>query len=120
MSRTMYDKIWDAHCVRPETEDTPAILAIDLHLIHEVTSPQAFTDLRERRMPVRRPDRTVATMDHSTPTRAAGADGSLPILDTAAAISPPLSTTAPSTGSSSSRWAATDAASCTSSAPSSD
>ncbi len=85
MSRTMYDKIWDAHCVRPETEDTPAILAIDLHLIHEVTSPQAFTDLRERRMPVRRPDRTVATMDHSTPTRTAGADGSLPILDTAAA-----------------------------------
>ena len=85
MSRTMYDKIWDAHCVRPETEDTPAILAIDLHLIHEVTSPQAFTDLRERRMPVRRPDRTVATMDHSTPTRTAGADGALPIIDTAAA-----------------------------------
>lgn len=85
MTRTMYEKIWDAHCVRPETHDTPAILAIDLHMIHEVTSPQAFTSLREGGLRVRRPDRTIATMDHSTPTRRPGADGALPILDSAAA-----------------------------------
>ncbi|MFN2545931.1 MAG: aconitase family protein, partial [Myxococcales bacterium] len=67
-SRTLFDKIWDAHLVRPETEEAPAILYVDLHLVHEVTSPQAFTVLRERGLRVRRPDRTVATMDHSTPT----------------------------------------------------
>ena len=67
-SRTLFDKIWDAHLVRPETEDAPAILYVDLHLVHEVTSPQAFTVLRERGLKVRRPERTVATMDHSTPT----------------------------------------------------
>ncbi len=66
--RTLFDKIWDAHVVRPETEDAPAILYVDLHLVHEVTSPQAFTVLRERGLKVRRPERTVATMDHSTPT----------------------------------------------------
>jgi 3-isopropylmalate/(R)-2-methylmalate dehydratase large subunit len=65
--KTTYDKIWDSHLVVPET-DAPAIFYIDLHLIHEVTSPQAFTDLRKRRMKVRRPDKTVATMDHSIPT----------------------------------------------------
>jgi 3-isopropylmalate/(R)-2-methylmalate dehydratase large subunit len=54
--------------VRPETKDTPAVLYVDLHLVHEVTSPQAFAALRERGLRVRRPDRTVATMDHSTPT----------------------------------------------------
>ena len=54
--------------MRPATADTPAVLYIDLHLIHEVTSPQAFAELRERGLKVRRPDRTVATMDHSTPT----------------------------------------------------
>jgi len=67
-SRTLLDKIWDAHLVRPETEDAPAILYVDLHLVHEVTSPQAFTVLRERGLRVRHPERTVATMDHSTPT----------------------------------------------------
>ena len=56
--KTTYDKIWDSHLVVPET-DAPAILYIDLHLIHEVTSPQAFTDLRKRGMKVRRPDKTV-------------------------------------------------------------
>jgi 3-isopropylmalate/(R)-2-methylmalate dehydratase large subunit len=66
--RTLLEKIWDAHLVRPATPATPAILYIDLHLVHEVTSPQAFTVLRERGLAVRRPDRTVATMDHSTPT----------------------------------------------------
>ena len=65
--RTMFDKIWEAHVVH-RIPDGPDILYIDLHLIHEVTSPQAFALLRERGLKVRRPDRTVATMDHSTPT----------------------------------------------------
>jgi 3-isopropylmalate/(R)-2-methylmalate dehydratase large subunit len=73
--RTLFQKVWDAHVVRPATADTPAVLYVDLHLVHEVTSPQAFQVLRERALAVRRPDRTVATMDHSTPTTplAAGA-----------------------------------------------
>jgi 3-isopropylmalate/(R)-2-methylmalate dehydratase large subunit len=65
---TLVDKVWDAHVVAPETASMPAILYVDLHLVHEVTSPQAFEVLRERGLRVRRPDRTVATMDHSTPT----------------------------------------------------
>ncbi len=66
--RTLFDKVWDDHVVVPETADTPAVLYIDLHLIHEVTTPQAFALLRERGLAVRRPDLTLATMDHSTPT----------------------------------------------------
>jgi 3-isopropylmalate/(R)-2-methylmalate dehydratase large subunit len=66
--RTLFDKVWNTHLVRAETADTPAILYVDLHLLHEVTSPQAFSVLRERGLEVRRPERTVATMDHSTPT----------------------------------------------------
>jgi 3-isopropylmalate/(R)-2-methylmalate dehydratase large subunit len=66
--RTLFEKVWTAHLVREETADTPAVLYIDLHLVHEVTSPQAFSELRARGLKVRRPDRTVATMDHSTPT----------------------------------------------------
>jgi len=66
--RTLFEKVWEAHLVRPETADTPAVLYVDLHLVHEVTSPQAFSLLRERGLKVRRPDLTVATMDHSTPT----------------------------------------------------
>ncbi len=65
--RTLFEKVWDEHVV-VEEEGRPAVLYIDLHLIHEVTSPQAFTGLRERGLSVRRPERTVATMDHSTPT----------------------------------------------------
>ncbi len=65
--RTLFEKVWDAHVVAQEP-DRPAVLYVDLHLIHEVTSPQAFTGLRERGLGVRRPDLTVATMDHSTPT----------------------------------------------------
>ncbi|MEN9935706.1 MAG: hypothetical protein RLZZ387_2285 [Chloroflexota bacterium] len=79
--KTLFEKIWDAHIVRPQTPDTPAVLYIDLHLIHEVTSPQAFTELRERGLKVRRPDKTLATMDHSTPTTPRGADGIIPVLD---------------------------------------
>jgi len=66
--RTLFEKVWSQHLVVDETGDAPAILYIDLHLIHEVTTPQAFSLLRERGLPVRRPDLTLATMDHSTPT----------------------------------------------------
>src|SRR5262245_14159960 len=66
-SKTLYDKIWDSHVVVPET-DAPAILYIDLHLIHEVTSPQAFDELKKRGLPVRRTDLTLGTADHSIPT----------------------------------------------------
>lgn len=79
--KTLFDKVWDAHLVRPETADTPAVLYIDLHLIHEVTSPQAFTELRQRGLRVRRPDRTLATMDHSTPTTPRNALGIIPVID---------------------------------------
>src|SRR5258706_7499902 len=67
MPRTLFAKIWDSHVVHQEP-DCPAVLYIDLHLIHEVTSPQAFQGLRERGLRVRRPDRTVATIDHIIPT----------------------------------------------------
>lgn len=76
--RTLFDKVWDAHVVA-SPKDAPSILYIDLHLVHEVTSPQAFAGLRERGIKVRRPDRTVATMDHSTPTR-----GGLAVADDSA------------------------------------
>jgi 3-isopropylmalate/(R)-2-methylmalate dehydratase large subunit len=65
--KTLFEKVWERHIVA-EDSVAPSILYIDLHLVHEVTSPQAFTGLRNRKMKVRRPDRTVATMDHSTPT----------------------------------------------------
>ena len=65
---TLFDKVWSEHIVVPETTDTPAVLYIDLHIIHEVTTPQAFSVLREHGLPVRRPDLTLPTMDHSTPT----------------------------------------------------
>jgi len=63
-ARTLFDKVWAAHEVVAETPDTPAVLYVDLHLVHEVTTPQAFSMLRSRGLPVRRPDRTLATMDH--------------------------------------------------------
>jgi 3-isopropylmalate/(R)-2-methylmalate dehydratase large subunit len=77
---TLFDKIWNAHVVAQEP-DSPAVLYVDLHLVHEVTSPQAFTGLRERGLKVRRPDKTIATADHSIPTH----DRLLPILDAQAA-----------------------------------
>ncbi len=67
MPKTLFQKIWDSHVVT-EQADAPAVLYIDLHLVHEVTSPQAFTGLRQRGLKVRRPDKTLATMDHSIPT----------------------------------------------------
>jgi 3-isopropylmalate/(R)-2-methylmalate dehydratase large subunit len=79
-ARTLFEKIWEGHVVVQE-EGAPAVLYIDLHLVHEVTSPQAFAGLRQRGLKVRRPDRTVATMDHSIPTT--GLD--LPLIDDMAA-----------------------------------
>ncbi len=66
--KSLFQKVWDDHVVVPESADTPAVLYIDLHLTHEVTSPEAFSVLRSRKLPVRRPDLTLATLDHSTPT----------------------------------------------------
>lgn len=83
--KSLFDKVWERHVVVPETAETPAVLYIDLHLVHEVTSPQAFDVLRARGLPVRRLDRTLATMDHSTPTDTAQIFGGLPIkLESAA------------------------------------
>jgi 3-isopropylmalate/(R)-2-methylmalate dehydratase large subunit len=82
---TLFDKVWKSHEVVPETAATPAVLYIDLHLVHEVTSPQAFSLLRSLKLPVRRPQRTLATMDHSTPTTTDQVFGNVPItLDAAA------------------------------------
>ena len=78
--RTIIEKLWDSHVVS-EQPGAPALLYIDLHLVHEVTSPQAFAGLRERGLKVRRPDLTIATVDHSIPTTTA----SLPIVDKIAA-----------------------------------
>ena len=72
---TLFEKIWQRHLVRPETGETPAVLYIDLQLLHEVTSPQAFDELRKRGLRVRRPDRHLATIDHSTPTTPPDANG---------------------------------------------
>ena len=78
--RTIVDKIWDDHVVMQEA-GAPAVLAVDLHLVHEVTSPQAFSGLRARGLRVRHPERTVATADHSTPTHSRA----LPMADPMAA-----------------------------------
>ena len=84
--RTLFDKVWDRRVVRAESADAPAILYVDLHLVHEVTSPQAFSELDARGLRVRRPDRTFATLDHSTPTLPPNADGVRPYVTTEAAI----------------------------------
>ncbi len=68
MGRTLAEKVWDAHVVRRGEEGAPDILYIDLHLVHEVTSPQAFEGLRLAGRGVRRPDLTIATEDHNVPT----------------------------------------------------
>jgi 3-isopropylmalate/(R)-2-methylmalate dehydratase large subunit len=84
-AKTLFQKVWEKHQVVPETPDTPAVLFVDLHLVHEVTSPQAFSILRERGLPVRRLDLTLATMDHSTPTRTEQIFGNAPITIESAA-----------------------------------
>lgn len=76
MGKTLFDKVWDAHVV-DTLEDGLQVLYIDKHLIHEVTSPQAFEELRKRNIPIARPDKIVATADHNTPT----VDQHLPVKD---------------------------------------
>ena len=78
--RTLFDKVWDAHLVHQD-DGGPALLYVDLHLVHEVTSPQAFEGLRLAGRRVRRPDLTLATVDHNVPT----GDRRLPIADEVAA-----------------------------------
>ena len=78
--RTLSQKVWDSHIVHEEP-GAPSLIYIDLHIVHEVTSPQAFEGLRQRGLKVRRPDLAIATVDHSIPTT----DRSLPILDPIAA-----------------------------------
>jgi len=84
-ARTLFDKVWTEHIVAEETPDTPAVLYIDLHLIHEVTTPQAFSVLREQGLKVRRPDLTLATMDHSTPTTVVSSFKDLAVVGASAA-----------------------------------
>src|ERR671910_785479 len=80
-ARTLFEKVWDAHVVHQEAGG-PALLYVDLHLVHEVTSPQAFEGLRLAGRSVRRPDLTLATVDHNVPT----GDRRLPIADQVAAL----------------------------------
>ena len=68
MSKTLYEKIWDQHLVYDHPEET-ALLYIDFHLIHEVTSPQAFDGLKSRQIKIRQPKKMLAVMDHSVPTK---------------------------------------------------
>jgi len=76
MSQTLFEKIWESHVVVQKQSDL-SLLYIDRHLIHEVTSPQAFDGLRMNNRKVRRPDLTIATMDHNVPT----IQRSLPLID---------------------------------------
>ena len=85
-SKSLFGKVWDQHVVVAESAETPALLYIDLHLLHEVTSPQAFNVLREAGLTVRRPDRTLATMDHSTPTVPVGSLQELKVVSEPAAF----------------------------------
>ena len=80
MTRTLFDRVWDAHVVR-DLADGVSLLYVDLHLVHEVTSPQAFAGLKREQRTVRRPELTLATVDHNVPT----GDRSLPIADAIAA-----------------------------------
>src|ERR1700753_3859329 len=86
MGRTLAEKVWDAHVVRSQRGE-PDLLYIDMHLVHEVTSPQAFEGLRLAGRPVHRPDLTLATEDHNTPT-----DYRLPLIGTES-ITDPVSRT---------------------------
>jgi 3-isopropylmalate/(R)-2-methylmalate dehydratase large subunit len=81
MGKTLFEKIWDEHVV-VEKANSPSLIYVDRHLVHEVTSPQAFDGLRMNNRTVRRPDLTIATMDHNVPTK----DRGLPILDQTSAI----------------------------------
>src|SRR5881296_526176 len=80
MTKTLFEKIWNSHLI--DEQDGRSLLYIDRHLVHEVTSPQAFDGLRSNKRKVRRPDLTFATMDHNVPT----SDRSLPIVDQTSAM----------------------------------
>ncbi len=110
---TLFDKIWSAH------EIAPGLIFIDLHLVHEVTSPQAFEGLRLAGREVRRPDRTLATADHNVPTDGTPVSARIKDALSAAARSRRSSPTATSSASRCTRSAPTARGSCTSSAPSS-
>jgi 3-isopropylmalate/(R)-2-methylmalate dehydratase large subunit len=92
MGRTLAEKIWDAHVVR-SAEGEPDLLYIDLHLVHEVTSPQAFDGLREANRTVRRPDLTIATEDHNVPTTGITGAGAVPLSGPASPVTDPVSRT---------------------------
>jgi 3-isopropylmalate/(R)-2-methylmalate dehydratase large subunit len=92
MGRTLAEKIWDAHVVR-SAEGEPDLLYIDLHLVHEVTSPQAFDGLREAGRTVRRPDLTIATEDHNVPTTGITGAGVIPLSGPASPVTDPVSRT---------------------------
>ena len=113
--RTLSEKVWDSHVVHAGGAEEPDLLFIDLHLVHEVTSPQAFDGLRLAGRTVHRPDLTIATADHNVPTT----DIDKPVADPSRPSSSRCSTpTAPSSGSPATRWATPTRASCTSSGPS--
>ena len=114
MAGTLAEKVWDAHVVR-RAEGEPDLLYIDLHLLHEVTSPQAFDGLRLAGPQVRRPDLTIATEDHNVPTDARARSPT----PSAAPRSRRCAATARSSASGCTRWATSSRASCTSSARSS-
>ena len=118
MGRTLAEKIWDTHVVRSAAGE-PDLLYIDLHLVHEVTSPQAFDGLRLAGRPVRRPDLTLATEDHNVPDRLRRPTADRRTRSIAAPRSRRCARTAPSSASGSTRWATPSRASCTSSARSS-
>jgi homoaconitase/3-isopropylmalate dehydratase large subunit len=101
VGRTLAEKVWDDHVVVKGEDGAPDLLYIDLHLVHEVTSPQAFDGLRQADRPLRRTDLTIATEDHNTPTS--------PV----ARRSRRSAATRPSSASACTRWATPSRASCT-------
>ena len=114
--RTLSEKVWDRHVVHTGTDDEPDLIFIDLHLVHEVTSPQAFDGLRLAGRTVHRPDLTIATADHNVPTTRHRQAGGRPRLGQAAGG--PGGQLPPSSGSPATRWATPTRASSTSSGPS--
>jgi 3-isopropylmalate/(R)-2-methylmalate dehydratase large subunit len=82
--RTLFEKVWDRHVVHRNAGDGPAVLYIDLHLLHELTSRRAFSELASRGLPVRRPGRTLGTIDHIMPTVPRTAGGPLPVVEASA------------------------------------
>ena len=110
MAQTLSEKVWDRHVVH-RGDGEPDLLYVDLHLVHEVTSPQAFDGLRLAGRTVRRPDLTVATMDHNVPDHRHPPAGARPDLGEADAGA--RAATARSSASGCTRWASPARASCT-------